>query len=102
MKDVVREKFNLKSGLVINATGVFADDISRMDNPSARQTIKPSQGVHVVLDKSFIYEAIRTMIPKTSDDVFSLSFHVGDHVVGTTYTPLDKNKSRTCASGKRD
>ncbi|MCK7559849.1 FAD-dependent oxidoreductase [Chitinophaga sedimenti] len=31
---------------VINATGVFADDVLRMDNPGARHSIAASQGVH--------------------------------------------------------
>ena len=54
------EEFNLKAKLVINATGVFADEIARMDNPGIKPTIKPSQGVHIVLDKSF-FRAIRQL-----------------------------------------
>lgn len=85
------EEFNLKSGLVINATGVFADDIARMDNPAARHTIKPSQGVHIVLDKSFIRSDSAIMIPKTSDGRVLFAIPWYDHVVvGTTDTPLDK------------
>ena len=36
---------------MINATGVFADTILKMDNPDAPKTIVPSQGVHIILDK---------------------------------------------------
>jgi glycerol-3-phosphate dehydrogenase len=83
-------EFNLKAGLIINATGVFADSISRMDNPEAKPTIKPSQGVHIVLDKSFLQSNSAIMIPKTSDGrvLFAIPWY-NEVVVGTTDTPLD-------------
>lgn len=83
-------ELNLKAGLVINATGVFADDISRMDNPESKPTIKPSQGVHIVLDKSFLQSNSAIMIPKTSDGrvLFAIPWY-NEVVVGTTDTPLD-------------
>ena len=39
------DEFNLKANLVINATGVFADEVARMDNADSKPTLKPSQGV---------------------------------------------------------
>ena len=47
------EEFLIRGKVVINATGVFADDLHRMDNPDSKPTIKPSQGVHIVLDRIF-------------------------------------------------
>lgn len=81
----------LYSRLVINATGVFADEIHRMDDPSSRQTIRPSQGVHIVLDKSFLQSDSAIMIPKTEDGrvLFAIPWY-GKVVVGTTDTPLDE------------
>jgi glycerol-3-phosphate dehydrogenase len=83
--------YSLNSKLVINATGVFADDISRMDNTSAKPTIRPSQGVHVVLDKSFLESDSAIMIPKTDDGrvLFAIPWY-NEVVVGTTDTPLDE------------
>lgn len=63
------EVFNLKANLIINATGVFADEVARMDNPEAKITIKPSQGVNIVLDNSFLQGNSAIMIPKTSDGI---------------------------------
>jgi glycerol-3-phosphate dehydrogenase len=85
------EEFLLKTGLVINATGVFADSISRMDNPSAKSTLRPSQGVHIVLDKSFLNSDSAIMIPKTNDGrvLFAIPWY-NEVVVGTTDTPLDE------------
>jgi glycerol-3-phosphate dehydrogenase len=85
------EEFLFKTGLVINATGVFADSISRMDNPSAKSTLRPSQGVHIVLDKSFLNSDSAIMIPKTNDGrvLFAIPWY-NEVVVGTTDTPLDE------------
>lgn len=81
----------IKSKLVINATGVFADDIAKMDDSSSRPTIKPSQGVHLVLDKSFLKSDSAIMIPKTDDGrvLFAIPWY-DEVVVGTTDTPLEE------------
>ena len=84
------DQITIRSKLVINATGVFADEIHRMDNPSARPTIRPSQGVHIVLDNSFLAGTSAIMIPKTDDGrvLFAIPWY-NKVVVGTTDTPLD-------------
>jgi len=85
------EHFRLKGKLVINAAGVFADSIHKLDNPGSKPTIKPSQGVHIVLDRSFLDSDSAIMIPKTDDGrvLFAIPWHERV-VVGTTDTPLDK------------
>ena len=58
--DVVKGKeYTLNSKVVINATGVFADDILKMDNPAAHKMIKPSQGIHLL---DAYYMAIKSRI----------------------------------------
>jgi len=71
--------------VVINATGVFVDEVIRMEDPEARQHVKPSQGIHLVMDRSFLTGQAALMIPKTPDGrvLFAVPWH--DHVVvGTT------------------
>ena len=87
---VTGEEFNLKAKLVINATGVFADEIARMDNPESKPTIRPSRGVHIVLDKSFLQSESAILIPKTDDGrvLFAIPWH-DVVVVGTTDKPLE-------------
>ncbi|SHM04336.1 glycerol-3-phosphate dehydrogenase [Chitinophaga jiangningensis] len=82
--------FHLNTRAVINATGVFADDILEMDNPAAPKSIAASQGVHVVLDKKFLPGHNALMIPSTSDGrvLFAVPWH-DKVVVGTTDTPVN-------------
>ena len=85
------KKYEIKGKQIVNATGVFADDVLRMDSPTAEKTIAPSQGVHLVLDKSFLPDNDAIMIPKTDDGrvLFLVPWH-GRVVVGTTDTPIKK------------
>ena len=91
-EDVERSvTYNLKAKAVINATGVFVDDILHMDNPASLKSICVSQGVHLVLDKKFYPSEHALMIPGTSDGrvLFAVPWH-NKVVVGTTDTPVDE------------
>jgi glycerol-3-phosphate dehydrogenase len=85
------KEHQIKGKQIVNATGVFADDVLRMDSPGARKTIVPSQGVHLILDKSFLSGTDAIMIPKTDDGrvLFLVPWH-NKVVVGTTDTPIEK------------
>ncbi len=79
------KKYQMKAKSVVNATGVFVDDIIQMDKPSDHRLVKPSQGVHLVFDKSFLNSDYALMIPSTSDGrvLFAVPWH-NKVVVGTT------------------
>ncbi len=97
--DQLSEKsFDLKAKMVVNATGVFADKILKMDNPEARKMIQPSQGIHLVLESSFMSEKDALMIPETSDGrvLFAVPWQ-GKVVVGTTDTLRKKPKLEPAA-----
>jgi glycerol-3-phosphate dehydrogenase len=79
----------LLTPLVINATGVFSDDLRKLDDLQSNPIIVPSQGVHLVLDKSFLPGDSAIMVPHTDDGrvLFAVPWH--DRViVGTTDTPI--------------
>jgi glycerol-3-phosphate dehydrogenase len=61
-----------------------------MDVPDKKPLVRPSQGVHLVLDRSFLPSADALMIPKTEDDrvLFAVPWH-GKLLVGTTDTPIE-------------
>jgi glycerol-3-phosphate dehydrogenase len=78
-------EFLIGAKSVINATGVFVDQILKMEDPKAREVVKPSQGIHLVMDPSFLQGQEALMIPKTSDGrvLFAVPWH-NRIVVGTT------------------
>ena len=61
------KKYQINSKIVINATGVFAEEIIRMDQPKIEKMIQPSQGVHIVLERKFLKSKHAILIPQTSD-----------------------------------
>ncbi|MCA0132503.1 glycerol-3-phosphate dehydrogenase/oxidase [Winogradskyella alexanderae] len=86
------EEMLVNARVVINATGVFANKILKLAGRKKRSLkIVPSQGIHLVLDKSFLEGDTALMVPKTSDGrvLFAIPWH-NKVVVGTTDTPIKK------------
>ena len=85
------ERFEIAARVVVNATGIFTDEIRRMDDPAAKGMVAPSQGIHLVLEGSFLRGKTAVMVPHTSDGrvLFAIPWH-GHTVVGTTDTPIDE------------
>ncbi len=83
------ERYELRSKVVINATGIFTDSIRKLDNPSSPCILAPSQGIHLVLDRSFMPSDLAVIVPQTEDGrvIFFVPWH--HHLlVGTTDTPI--------------
>jgi len=85
-------EYLLQAKSVVNATGVFVDTVMRMDDPESPSLVRPSQGVHIILEKDFLEGSSAIMIPKTSDGrvLFAVPWY-DQVVVGTTDTPLEKS-----------
>lgn len=84
--------YQVHSKVVINATGVFSNKILKLDGrKKSGLKVVPSQGVHIVLDASFLKSDKALMIPKTSDGrvLFAIPWH-NKVVVGTTDTLIKK------------
>ena len=78
-------KYNIACKFVINATGVFVDDIINMDTPRAHNLVVPSQGIHIVLKKDCLKSETALMIPSTTDGRVLFAIPWYDRVlVGTT------------------
>ena len=85
------ETHTIPARVVVNATGVWTDAVRRMDEPSAPTMVQASQGVHVVLDRSFLPGDHAIMVPKTDDGRVLFAIPWRDVVVvGTTDTPVDE------------
>jgi glycerol-3-phosphate dehydrogenase len=77
--------------VVVNATGPFTDNVRKLEHADAAPMIAPSQGVHVVLDRSFLPGESAIMVPHTDDGrvMFAIPWH-DVAIVGTTDTPVDR------------
>ncbi len=88
-------EYEIAARAVINATGVFADQIRRMDSAAAKPMIAPSQGVHIVLDRDFLPGKGAILVPHTQDGrvLFATPWHnrviVGTTDTAVTDTPLE-------------
>ena len=86
------QEYVLNAKAVVNATGVFVDEVLKMNSATQEPMVRPSQGVHIVLDQSFLEGDSALMIPSTEDGrvLFAVPWH--KHLlVGTTDTPLDRS-----------
>jgi len=83
------DTFRAPAKVVINATGAFCDSVRQMAKPDAAPLIAPSQGIHLVFDRSFLPGNNAIMVPHTSDGrvLFAIPWH-GHTLVGTTDTPV--------------
>ncbi|MCC6327013.1 MAG: glycerol-3-phosphate dehydrogenase/oxidase [Acidobacteria bacterium] len=84
------EKHRVATRAVINAAGIFSDEVRRMQDKSAARHLSFSQGIHLVFDRKFLPSNDALMIPKTPDGrvLFCIPWH--EHLlVGTTDTPVD-------------
>ncbi|PUE36919.1 glycerol-3-phosphate dehydrogenase/oxidase [Limnohabitans sp. Hippo3] len=85
------QAFDLKAACVINATGVWVDDLRLADGHEQKQAmtrlVTLSQGVHLVVDASFWPGDKALLVPKTADGrvLFAVPW-LGKVLLGTTDT----------------
>ena len=84
-------RLTARANVVINATGIFTDEVRQLSDPQASAMIEPSQGIHLVFERSFLQGDAAIMVPHTSDGrvLFAIPWH-GHTVVGTTDTPIER------------
>ena len=84
--------YDINAKAVINATGVWVDQFRMEDGQALGRDVKamvaPSQGVHIVVSRSFLPGNHAMLIPKTADGrvLFAVPW-LGKTILGTTDTP---------------
>ena len=93
--------FTIHASIVVNATGVFADEVRRLDDGAAKPSLVPSRGTHIVLPRSFLPGDHAIMVPHTDDGrvLFVIPWH-GRTLVGTTDTEVERAELEPRASGE--
>ena len=84
--------YEAKASCIVNATGVWVDQFRLEDGHALGRDVTPivapSQGVHIVVDRSFLPGDHAMLIPKTADGrvLFAVPW-LGKTILGTTDTP---------------
>jgi glycerol-3-phosphate dehydrogenase len=86
------ETFSARAKVVVNATGAFTDSVRQLAEPEAKPMVAPSQGAHLVFDRSFLPGTSAILVPHTKDGrvMFAIPWH-GHTLVGTTDTPVKES-----------
>lgn len=90
------QAYTIVCGCVVNATGVWVDElrgqdgaaVGGTDGPKTQAIVAPSQGVHMVVGREFLGGNTALMVPKTADGrvLFAVPW-LGKVILGTTDTP---------------
>lgn len=83
------KRLSIEARAVVNAAGPFCDEVRRMASADIAPIVAASQGVHLVLDRSFLPGDTAVIVPKTSDGrvIFMIPW-LDTTLIGTTDTPL--------------
>jgi len=83
-------RFDIQAKVVVNASGVFTEEVLAMDGAAGESLLAVSQGTHFVLPHSFLPGDAALMVPKTADGrvLFAIPWHEST-IVGTTDVPVE-------------
>src|SRR5262249_49315948 len=54
--------------VVVNAAGVWADDVRALDEGRSPESIRPAKGVHITLPWELFHNTIAAIVPSAHDD----------------------------------
>ncbi len=79
------KSFEVRAQVVVNATGPYADEMRRLDDPGVAPMLMLSAGTHIVLERKFCPSDWGILVPRTDDKrvAFILPW-MGRTLVGTT------------------
>jgi len=89
-------EFAVRAGVVINAAGVWADQIGEMDAPGVRHHLRPSKGAHILVPAERLPVQAAVLAPSPTGDgrfIFVVPWQ-GAVLLGTTDTPYDADPDR--------
>jgi glycerol-3-phosphate dehydrogenase len=96
-------RIRISAKAFVNATGPFSDRIRRLDDPDAKERLRLSRGVHILLPLPEDFGDNALLIPKTEDKrlMFAIPWQ-GRLLVGTTETESDLNDEMMVTRGEAE
>ena len=83
-------EIEVRADAVVNATGVWADDVRALDEGTHPDTIRPAKGIHIAVPWRLVRNDIAVVIPVPKDKRSVFVVPWGDYTyIGTTDTDYD-------------
>jgi glycerol-3-phosphate dehydrogenase len=93
------EQCTLRSGVVVNATGVWTDDVQRLADSRGEFKVRASKGIHIVVPRDRISSETGIILRTEKSVLFVIPW--GDHwIVGTTDNDWVYDKAHPAASSR--
>ncbi|HZE96770.1 MAG TPA: glycerol-3-phosphate dehydrogenase/oxidase [Planctomycetota bacterium] len=89
--------FEIQATRVINASGVWCDEVRAVDDPAARATIRPSKGVHLIVPARRLALKTAAMLPSPDRRIVFLIPEGDRAIIGTTDTDYSGSLDRARA-----
>ena len=91
-------KIEIRARVVVNATGVWTDVLSQMDDPSAPKRMRPTKGIHIVVPRKKIGGECAVAFPNITDGRLMFALPWGKfQIIGTTDTDYTGDYDRVYA-----
>jgi len=78
--------FDIAAARVVNASGVWCDEVRAADDPSAARSVRPSKGVHLIVPSRRLGITTAAMLPSADGRIVFLIPEDDRAIVGTTDT----------------
>ncbi|MEY2588335.1 MAG: glycerol-3-phosphate dehydrogenase, partial [Acidimicrobiaceae bacterium] len=84
------QRIDVRAEAVVNATGVWADDVRALDEGTHPDSIRPAKGIHITVPWSKVQNSIAVVVPVPKDKRSVFVVPWGERTyIGTTDTDYD-------------
>lgn len=91
--------YSVRARAVINATGVWTDEMQQLLGEEGEFTVKASKGIHILVPRDRIKAKVGMILRTPTSVLFTIPWH--DHwIIGTTDTEYDLDKTDPTASAE--
>ncbi len=91
--------FDIAADRVVNASGIWCDEVRAVDDPRAARSVRPSKGVHLVVPARRLRLTTAAMLPSADGRIVFLIPSGDQAIIGTTDTDysgsLDRPRAET-------